>query len=150
MQTNCYCWCRLVNYSHCNSFFYFIKIGVAGLTIAYELTLAGHEVIVYEASDRAGGRLFTYDTGNTIIELGGMRFPLDIHTLTDTYIKKRFHLPLEPFVSYNPNTFIYINGIKHRSDNTSFLPNEYNLQVDLDEQNKVCNFYLYESYFFRY
>lgn len=110
---------------------------MAGLTAAYELTLAGHEVTVYEASDRAGGRLFTYDTGSTIVELGGMRLPLSIHTLVDTYIKKRLHLPLEPFVSYHPNTFIYINGIKHRADNTSFLPGEYNLQVDPDERNKV-------------
>ena len=61
---------------------------MAGLTIAYELTRAGHEVVVYEASDRAGGRLFTYDTGNTIIELGGMRLPLDVHTLTECLCQK--------------------------------------------------------------
>ncbi len=114
-----------------------MNIGVAGLTIAYELTLAGYEVTVYEGSDRAGGRLFTYDTGNTIIELGGMRFPLDIHLLTNIYIQKRFSLPLEPFISYNPNTFFYINGIQHRSDNTSLFPNEYNLPVNLNEQTTV-------------
>jgi monoamine oxidase len=113
------------------------SIGVAGLIIAYELTRAGHEVIVYEASERAGGRFFTYDTGKTIIELGGMRLPLDVHTLTDAYVRKRFYLPLEPFVSFHPNTFVYINGIKHRSDNTSYLPQEYNLPVYLNEQNKV-------------
>jgi hypothetical protein len=66
-----------------------------------------------------------------------MRLPLDIHTLTDIYIRKRFNLPLESFISYNPNTFIYINGIKHRSDNTTFLPQEFNLPVNLNEQNKV-------------
>jgi hypothetical protein len=66
-----------------------------------------------------------------------MRLPLDIHTLTDTYVRKRFNLPIEPFVSYHPNTFVYINGIKHRSNNTNYLPHEYNLQTNLNEQNKV-------------
>ncbi len=113
---------------------------MAGLTIAYELTLAGYDVIVYEGSDRAGGRLFTYDTGNTIIELGGMRLPLDIHLLTNIYIRKRFSLQLKPFVSSDPNTFFYINGIKHRSDNTSLFPNEYNLPVNSNEQYQVCLF----------
>ncbi|CAF2565440.1 unnamed protein product [Rotaria sp. Silwood2] len=106
-----------------------VGAGVTGLTIAYELTRAGYEVIVFEANKQAGGRLFTFDTEKTIIELGGMRLPLDIHTLTDIYIRKRFNLPLEPFISSHPNTFVYINGIRYRSDNTSFLPNEYNLQV---------------------
>ena len=53
-----------------------VEIGVAGLTAGYELNLAGHRVEIFEASERAGGRLFTYSTGKTIIELGGMRLPL--------------------------------------------------------------------------
>jgi monoamine oxidase len=36
-----------------------IGAGLAGLTAAYELTQAGHEVIVFEARNRAGGRVLT-------------------------------------------------------------------------------------------
>ncbi len=36
-----------------------IGAGLAGLTTAYELTKAGHEVTVLEARNRAGGRVFT-------------------------------------------------------------------------------------------
>lgn len=62
--------------------------GAAGLTTAVELSLAGHHVIIYEASDRAGGRIFTYrhPTGGYMTELGAMRLPLDVHTLLKTYI----------------------------------------------------------------
>jgi len=36
-----------------------IGAGLAGLTTAYELTKAGHEVTILEARNRAGGRVFT-------------------------------------------------------------------------------------------
>ena len=105
------------------------SLGLAGLTVAYELTLAGHDVVVYEANGRAGGRVFTYDTGKTIIELGGMRLPLDIHRLTNNYIRQRFQLPLEPFVNFHPTTFISINGMTHRVNTTNFFVHQYNLHV---------------------
>lgn len=66
-----------------------------------------------------------------------MRLPLDIHTLTDIYLRKRFHLPLEPFVSFDPNTFVYINGIKRRSDNLTYLPSDFHLPVPPNEFNQV-------------
>ena len=122
----------------------FVSIGISGLIIAHELTRAGHQVTVFEANERLGGRLFTYDTGKTIIELGGMRLPLDIHTLTNTYIRERFHLPLEPFLTNNSKTFVYINGVKRQSGQTSYLPSDYNLSVNFNEQNKVR---LWQTYF---
>ena len=114
--------------------------GLSGLTIAYELTRAGHQVIVYEASDRAGGRLFTYERENTFIELGGMRLPLDVHHLLDTYIRKRFRLPVEPFIDSDPKSFVYINGIHSQLDNTTFLPGQFHLNVNANETNQVCSF----------
>ena len=36
-----------------------IGAGLAGLTCAYELRGSGHEVDVYEATDRIGGKLYT-------------------------------------------------------------------------------------------
>lgn len=121
------------------------------MTIAYEMTRAGHDVVVFEADEKPGGRLFTYDTGKTILELGGMRLPLDIHILAKTYIKTRFNLPLEPFISYDPNTFIYINGVRQRAENATYLPHEYNLSVPANEENKVVEivfcFFLIENFY---
>jgi monoamine oxidase len=43
--------------------------GIAGLTSAYELSKAGYEVIVLEATDRAGGRNLTARKGSVINEV---------------------------------------------------------------------------------
>lgn len=48
--------------------------GIAGLTIAYRLSQAGHAVTVYEASNRFGGRMFTkrnFNADGQFCELGG-------------------------------------------------------------------------------
>jgi monoamine oxidase len=103
--------------------------GVAGLTIAYELTRAGHQVVVYEATDRPGGRL--------LIEMGAMRLPLKVHTLLNKYVRHRFNLPIEPFQSNDPNTLIYINGIRRRRSNTTFYPVDFHFQVNETEQKRV-------------
>lgn len=48
-----------------------IGAGVAGVTAARELGNAGHDVIVLEARDRLGGRLFTDQRMGVNLELGG-------------------------------------------------------------------------------
>jgi monoamine oxidase len=48
-----------------------IGAGVAGMTVARELGHAGHEVIVLEARDRLGGRLWTDRQLGEDLELGG-------------------------------------------------------------------------------
>jgi tryptophan 2-monooxygenase len=58
-----------------------IGAGVSGLCAAYELANAGCHVTVFEATDRIGGRTYSYSfknasvPSNDIIELGAMRFP---------------------------------------------------------------------------
>jgi monoamine oxidase len=47
-----------------------IGAGVAGLTVARDLTRAGRRVLVLEARDRLGGRVWTHRTPNGPIELG--------------------------------------------------------------------------------
>lgn len=47
-----------------------VGAGVAGLTAAKELAEQGYEVIVVEARDRTGGRIWTYDLDGQPVDLG--------------------------------------------------------------------------------
>ncbi len=47
-----------------------IGAGIAGLTCAYELQKAGHEVTVYEKGSQVGGRMSSRSTNNYIFDLG--------------------------------------------------------------------------------
>ncbi|MFA7248426.1 MAG: NAD(P)/FAD-dependent oxidoreductase [Dehalococcoidia bacterium] len=46
-----------------------IGAGVAGLAAAYDLTKRGHRVAVYEASDRPGGQVRTFEVGGGRVEI---------------------------------------------------------------------------------
>lgn len=48
-----------------------IGAGLSGLTCAYRLQQQGYDVTVYEALDRAGGRVLTHYEGDSFEELGG-------------------------------------------------------------------------------
>lgn len=48
--------------------------GIAGLTVAYELSKAGYDCTVLEASHRAGGRVFTVRAGTLIDEIGNPQY----------------------------------------------------------------------------
>ena len=51
-----------------------IGAGLAGLTAAYRLQQQGLSVEVFEARNRAGGRVWTYTIGDSYDELGGKFF----------------------------------------------------------------------------
>lgn len=60
-----------------------VGAGVAGMVAAYEAMRMGLHPVVVEASDRIGGRLYSYVAGNpldpansVICEMGAMRFPI--------------------------------------------------------------------------
>ena len=70
--------------------------GLAGLTAAWELVQAGHEVIVVEARNRSGGRVLTLREGFTpglTAEAGGMSFNDNYFNLF-RYVKL-FNIPYE-------------------------------------------------------
>lgn len=54
-----------------------VGAGVAGLTAARELWRAGYKVVIFEASDRISGRLYTESPpgSTTSFEMGAMRMP---------------------------------------------------------------------------
>ncbi len=47
-----------------------VGAGIAGLTAARDLTAAGHEVVVLEAADRAGGKIRRHEVGGVLVDVG--------------------------------------------------------------------------------
>lgn len=93
-----------------------IGAGPAGITAAYELTKAGFDVTLYEASDKVGGLSKTIELWNQKVDLGPHRFFSNdtkvnklwlevvekdyrmVDRLTRIYYKKKFYYyPLKPF-----------------------------------------------------
>ena len=77
--------------------------GISGLVAAYELARRGHQVVVFEASGRIGGRILTHRYDGQHAELGAMRIP-GSHDFTRHYLQL-LDLPLETFANSDPNTF---------------------------------------------
>ena len=103
-----------------------IGAGVAGLTSAFELRQSGAEITVFEATERVGGRVYTYyfDSEKELYgELGAMRVPIT-HRYTMHYINK-FGLEIEEFPQSSPETFIYVKGVRVRNDLDGISVSEY-------------------------
>lgn len=88
-----------------------VGAGVAGLSAAFELEKVGHSTQILELQHRVGGRTKTLRGGfsdGLHAEGGAMRIPPN-HYLTNGYIQK-FGIPVRPFINYNDNTWLYLDG----------------------------------------
>ena len=101
-----------------------VGAGAAGLAAAFELARVGIEPVVYEASGRIGGRLYSYrfpGDSKAIAELGAMRFPPTAGTLN--HYLKEFKLETQTFPDpLVVPTVLYVNAKQHICRNEADLP----------------------------
>lgn len=91
-----------------------IGAGMAGLVAALEIERLGHRVRVIEASERVGGRVWTWRSGQgdrgAYGELGAMRIPAE-HAFTLHYVREaRLAEALRPF----PTTLAAAGWLRYR------------------------------------
>ncbi|MFK7831273.1 MAG: flavin monoamine oxidase family protein [Congregibacter sp.] len=86
--------------------------GISGLVAARELQALGHEVEIYEARDRIGGRILTHHFADgSYNELGAMRIAAS-HDFTHHYVDQVGLTPkLRPFINSVPENFLDLRGV---------------------------------------
>src|SRR4051794_19259136 len=107
--------------------------GLGGLCAAYELSRQGHDVLLFEAQSRPGGRVKTLREGlgfGLTAEAGAARIP-DTHAFTLHYVRK-FGLKLEPFRPAKLDDTYYVGGRAYRA--TSGTSVEWPLALTPDER----------------
>lgn len=100
--------------------------GLASLVSAYELANRGHLVKIIEASDRVGGRAYTYKPAKDVYhEFGAMRIP-HTHDFTRHFALDVCGLTLRKFINHHDRAerFYNIRGIvsTHADAFTKLLP----------------------------
>ncbi|KAG7091713.1 hypothetical protein E1B28_008114 [Marasmius oreades] len=93
-----------------------IGAGVSGLLVAMRLADKGMKVDVYEASNRTGGRLYTYKFPGggewDYFDIGAMRFP-DTAVMKPTYdLFKELEIPLLNYQMHTDKNWLYYNDIR--------------------------------------
>ena len=92
-----------------------IGAGASGLAAAYMLKTLGYSFEIFEASDRVGGRCFTYyfddkKTQYNYYDVGAMRFP-NVPAMDTTFEWfDRLQIQLDPYIFKAPNAPLDYNG----------------------------------------
>ncbi|CAF3085735.1 unnamed protein product, partial [Rotaria sp. Silwood2] len=122
-------------------FVIYLRPGAAGLYCGILLAEAGHTVTIFEATDRAGGRILTYrdpkNPSKYIGELGAMRFPLGAHPYLSKLIRERYKLTITEFPGGDDNAFTYINGILATNKQARENPDMFQFNTSSSERGKV-------------
>jgi monoamine oxidase len=113
--------------------------GVAGLVAAYELKQQGHDVTVFEAQNRVGGRVLTCRefAPGLAAEFGAMRIPRS-HDLTLKYCVK-FGLPMRPFMMGNPKGLVHVCGQRMTMEEAQRSPERLPFDLAPHERGKTAD-----------
>lgn len=127
-----------------------VGAGLSGLVAGYELTRAGHDVVILEAQRRPGGRVYTLRapfSDGLYAEAGAGRIP-PWHSVTLQYVRE-FQLPLTKFFPATRNYVWYLGGKR-----TVLPPGKSPAAADLpfhltDEEKRLGLDGMSEKYFHR-
>jgi monoamine oxidase len=116
-----------------------IGAGMAGLVAAYELKRQGHDVVVLEAQNRVGGRVFTCRdfAPGLYAEFGAMRIPRS-HDLTLKYCDL-FGTPLRPFVMGNEKGLVHIGGDRMTMAEAQANPERLPFELEEHERGRTAD-----------
>src|SRR6476620_10395668 len=116
-----------------------IGAGMAGLVSAYELKRQGHDVVVLEAQNRVGGRVFTCRefAPGLWAEFGAMRIPRS-HDLTNKYCEL-FGLPMREFVMGNPKGLVHVGGERMTMEEANAHPERLPFELEEHERGKTAD-----------
>jgi len=123
-----------------------VGAGIAGLTAAYELLRAGHDPLILEGRARVGGRIYTLRepfAEGLYGEAGAMRFPR-AHTLSMAYFAK-FGLKTTDFAMGNSQTYVHVNGVKHRMVEVAKNPELLGFETSAREKGKLAGTFWEET-----
>ncbi|MGL4618298.1 flavin monoamine oxidase family protein [Chroococcidiopsis sp.] len=106
-----------------------VGAGLAGLSAAYELVQAGHNIQVFEAQQRLGGRVYTVQMESGQYGDLGAEFVDDNHTAVMAYATQ-FDLKLDPACQFPDDLYWFSDGIlRNWNDFTT------------EQENALDNFY---------
>lgn len=112
--------------------------GIAGLVAALELTELGHDPLILEAQNRAGGRIHTLRcfADDLYAEAGAMRIPR-AHDLT-LELCERFGLELRRFPMDNPKGLVHVGGQRMTAAEANADPDRLGFEVAEHERGRAC------------